>query len=105
MSNVIEYEATREQVLDFTADCDRVMSSFDESRAQAVPSQDTRALVHWIREKWDAQRQSRGRRMSSGGLYGSLAEAILRLPRLTRPKTWYSDLYDARETAPFIKQE
>lgn len=90
-----EYEATREQVLEFVADCEKVSATFN---AQGVPSESTRELIGWLREKWDAQAKSRGRELSRGGRYGA-KEAILRLPRLTRPREWGDDLYSAEDTA------
>lgn len=105
MATVVEYEATREQVIEFRADVERVMRSFDTSRPKAVPGPDTEGLVRNLREKWDPQRKTKGRRMSMGGLYGALNEAILRLPRLTERRKWYSALYDAHGTAPFIEGE
>lgn len=105
MATVVEYEATREQVIEFRTDVERVMESFEVSGPTAVPGPDTEGLVRSLREKWDPQRQTKGRRLSMGGLYGALNEAILRLPRLTERSKWYSALYDARGTAPFIEDE
>lgn len=104
MSKVVEYEATKEQVIEFIADCDKAMESFDCSGTQAISDPEARELITRIREKWDNQRKSRGREMSAGGLYGALYEAILRLPRLNRPATWFEALSDARATAPYIKK-
>lgn len=103
MATVTEYQATREQVVEFRADVERVMRSFDQSRREAVPGSDTKELIRELRAKWDEQRQARGRRMAGGGVYGHLYEAIIRLPRLTEPKKWHSSLYDALASAPFIE--
>jgi hypothetical protein len=94
--DVREYEATRKLVLAFVADCEEVLATFDAS-GQATPA--TGERVRAIREKWDQQAKSRGRRLSGSGRYGALAEAILRLPRINRPREWHTALYDAQGTA------
>lgn len=101
MPTVIEYEPTREQVIQFRAEVERVTESFDQSHPQAVPSSESRELLAALLAKWRAERHSKGRQMVSSGLYGALNEAIVRLPGLNTPRSdWYSALYDALTTAP-----
>lgn len=99
MSRVVEYEATKEQVIEFRADCDKVMDSFDD---RGRPGPETKEMIRQLRAKWDPARKTRGRQMSGVGLYGDLYEAILRLPRLSEPTKWHDALYLACSTAPFI---
>jgi len=98
MSKVTVYEATREQVVSFCADCEAALGSFDASRAHAVASPLTEGLIRELRSKWDPQKKTRGMEMSSAGRYGRLSEAILRLPRLNDRRRWYSALYAALGT-------
>jgi hypothetical protein len=96
MPVVQEFEATRDLVQEFIADCERVDASFGP---RGAPSEGTGELVRWIRAKWDERAQSRGRRLSSSGRYGALVEAIVRLPRINRPREWSTKIFDARGTA------
>lgn len=98
MARVIEVEATKEQVLAFIVDCERVEATFKGS----TPTEATREALKEVKARWEPLANGPGPRLSGAGLYGHFLEAIQRLPRLNQPRgEWFYALEDARSTAAY----